>query len=68
MQVQTKSKIETFMDEIPAISIKQNLGEALDLLLAHNLDKAAVINEKGNFIGYIRYQEILELYFSKLRK
>lgn len=63
-----KVNLQSQIEKIPAITLEQNLGEALDLLLKNNLDKAAIIDRDKNFIGYIRYQEILELYFSKLRK
>ena len=70
MQLDEKTKVnlQDYVEKIPAITLRQNLGEALDLLLTNNLDKAAVIDDEKNFLGYIRYQEILELYFSKLRK
>jgi predicted transcriptional regulator len=63
-----KLKIQSFIEKIPAVHLSQNLGEALELLISEDLDKVAVLSESERFMGYIRYQEILELYFSKLRK
>lgn len=66
--INPKSEISSYIENIPAISISQNLGDALELLLKHNLDKVAVTSNSSRFLGYLRYQDILELYFSKLRK
>lgn len=70
MQIEEEAKLknQSYIENIPPIYLSQNLGEALELLLSKNLDKVAVLSESQRFMGYIRYQEILELYFSKLRK
>ncbi|HMW05323.1 MAG TPA: chloride channel protein [Leptospiraceae bacterium] len=66
--INPKSPVYPYIEKIPAISISQSLGDALELLLKHNLDKVAVISNSSRFLGYLRYQDILELYFSKLKR
>ncbi|TGK21030.1 chloride channel protein [Leptospira fluminis] len=49
---------------VPAASLDQSLASVLKLLLEFDLDKIAVTTTEGKeFLGYLRYAELMKVYF-----
>jgi len=65
LKINSKKILLASISAITPIRINQHIGDVLSLLKEKNLDKAPVVNEEGVFIGYLRYHEILELYYAK---
>lgn len=51
---------------IPAIYKKDSLSKALDILINHDIDKVAIINEKEIVLGYLTFRDILTTYRRKV--
>ena len=52
---------------IPAISPDDSLGEALRIVLENEVDKIAIV-EDNIALGYIRYNDILKIYNTRVRR
>ncbi|MHB8261731.1 MAG: chloride channel protein [Bacteroidia bacterium] len=61
------NKLTDYIEKIPAVNSDESMGKALNLILEHDIDKAAVI-EGDNYVGYIRYRDIFEAYNTKVKQ
>lgn len=51
---------------IPPVSLETSLATAFKALLENGMDKIAV-EEEGKYLGYLRYADIISLYFQRTR-
>ncbi|MEM7182221.1 MAG: chloride channel protein [Spirochaetota bacterium] len=59
--------IDDVLFTMPGVSGEQTLGEALRIILNHDVDKVAVL-QRTKVIGYLRYIDILKAYHTEMRK
>ncbi len=59
--------IKKYVEKIPSIDSTQNLSAALNVILEHDIDKVAIL-ENGKVAGYIRYRDIFEAYNSSMKQ
>ncbi|MBK6604512.1 MAG: chloride channel protein [Leptospiraceae bacterium] len=64
-RIENKKQFKSSISLIHPIRLEESIGDALNLLKEKHLDKAPIVNEENEFVGYLRYHEILELYFAK---
>ena len=62
-----KFVIEITEKNIPSVTTDNTLGDALNIILEYELDKVAVTSE-GKLIGYLRFLDILNLYYETVGK
>lgn len=49
---------------IPPVSLESTLSDALEIMHEKEVDKVAIVEENSNLLGYIRFIDILKVYFS----
>jgi CIC family chloride channel protein len=59
--------ISNYIQAIPAIDSNQNLSAALNVILEHDIDKVAVV-ENEKVLGYVRYRDIFEAYNQRMKQ
>lgn len=59
--------IEDVATSLPCVTTKNTLGDALKIILNHDIDKVAVLRQ-NKVIGYLRYNDILKAYHTELSK
>lgn len=59
--------ISDYIEKIPSVSSSDNLSKALNIILEHDIDKVAVI-EQDKYVGYVRYRDIFEAYNTKVKQ
>ena len=64
-RINNRQRFKSSISKILPITLEQSVGDALELLKERHLDKAPIVNSENEFVGYLRYHEILELYFAK---
>lgn len=60
--------IEDVTFSLPAVTRENTLGEALRIILNHDIDKVAILKDNGIVDGYLRYIDILNAYHTELKK
>ena len=59
--------IINYVEKIPTVNSNENLNKALTIILEHDVDKVAVI-EQDKYVGYVRYRDIFEAYNTKAKQ
>lgn len=59
--------ISSYVEKIPSVNSGENLSKALNIILEHDVDKVAVI-EQDKYVGYVRYRDIFEAYNIKAKQ
>ncbi len=52
---------------IPAISYENTLSDALEIMHEKEVDKVAILDRSSHLVGYIRFIDIIKVYFSIAR-
>jgi len=61
------NKIINYIEKIPSINSAENLSKALNIILKHDVDKVAIL-ENNKYVGYVRYRDIFEAYDTKVKQ
>ncbi|HXB41392.1 MAG TPA: chloride channel protein [Bacteroidia bacterium] len=59
--------VKAYVENIPSIESSQSLSAALNVILEHDIDKVAVI-ENNKVAGYVRYRDIFEAYNANMKQ
>ncbi len=62
-----ENHIINYIEKTPTINSNENLSKALNIILEHDVDKVAVI-EQDKYVGYVRYRDIFEAYNTKAKQ
>jgi CIC family chloride channel protein len=62
-----ENHIINYVEKIPTVNSNENLSKALNIILEHDVDKVAVI-EQDKYVGYVRYRDIFEAYNIKAKQ
>ena len=61
--------LHDIMDEsVPSCTLDENLTDVLEKLLKTDMDKLAIVDDKKQLLGYIRYRDILNIYMKEVRR
>jgi CIC family chloride channel protein len=62
-----ENHIINYIEKTPNVNSNENLSKALNIILEHDVDKVAVI-EQDKYVGYVRYRDIFEAYNTKAKQ
>jgi CIC family chloride channel protein len=53
--------------EIPAMKLTDTFSDALQVMMENEIDKVAVVGERNEFLGYLRFVDIMQAYNQRVR-